>query len=271
MEENMMQVRRNHSRRRQRRRTRRFPWGDTLVLLLAVVIGVLVLRSMLQGTVQTAEPDPPAAPVSPSAPVIQVSTSPSAPEVEPPAEENDTDWNLVLVNNDNAIPENHKPNLVEVSGGEQVDERIYEPLMELLEAAREGNWDQLPIVVSGYRTQKTQKSLYNNKIAKYLEQGYTKSEAEGLAKQWVAIPGHSEHQLGLAVDINGATYDLYFWLQENSWKYGFIFRYPGDKTELTGVAEEVWHYRYVGVEAATEMYEKGLCLEEYLAERQGEE
>ena len=63
-------------------------------------------------------------------------------------------------------------------------------------------------------------------------------------------------------------YDLYFWLQENSYKYGFIFRYPGDKTDITGVAEEVWHYRYVGVEAATEMHEKGLCLEEYLAERQ---
>ena len=73
------------------------------------------------------------------------------------------------------------------------------------------------------------------------------------------------------MDINGATYDLYFWLQENSYKYGFIFRYPGGKTDITGVAEEVWHYRYVGVEAATEMYEKGLCLEEYLAERQGEE
>ena len=87
----------------------------------------------------------------------------------------------------------------------------------------------------------------------------------------MAVPGYSEHQAGLAVDINGATYDLYFWLQENSYKYGFIFRYPGSKTEITGVAEEVWHYRYVGVEAATEMYEKGLCLEEYLAERQGEE
>ena len=75
----------------------------------------------------------------------------------------------------------------------------------------------------------------------------------------------------VAVDINGATYDLYFWLQENSYKYGFIFRYPGDKTDITGVAEEVWHYRYVGVEAATEMHEKGLCLEEYLAERQAEQ
>ena len=75
---------------------------------------------------------------------------------------------------------------------------------------------------------------------------------------------YGEHQLGLAVDINGATYDLYFWLQENSHKYGFIYRYPAGKTEITGVNEEVWHYRYVGVEVATEIYKQGLCLEEYL-------
>lgn len=88
------------------------------------------------------------------------------------------------------------------------------------------------------------------------------------AKQWVAVPGYSEHQLGLAVDINAATYDVYFWLQENSYKYGFIFRYPAGKTDITGTAEEVWHYRYVGVEAATEIYERGICLEEYLEEKQ---
>ena len=80
------------------------------------------------------------------------------------------------------------------------------------------------------------------------------------------IPGRSEHQLGLAVDINGGTYEIYTWLQENSYKYGFIFRYPGGKSHLTGTAEEVWHYRYVGVEAATEMYEQDICLEEYLAD-----
>ena len=177
----------------------------------------------------------------------------------------------MLVNYENAIPENYEPKLVEVPGGEKVDERIYDPLMEMLEAAKEGNWDQLPMVVSGYRTQKKQQQLYDDKVAGYRKEGNSQSEAEELAKQGVSVPGYSEHQIGLAVDINGATYDLYFWLQENSYKYGFIFRYPGDKTDITGVAEEVWHYRYVGVEAATEMYEKGLCLEEYLAERQAEQ
>jgi len=176
----------------------------------------------------------------------------------------DEAWNLMLVNKDNAIPDNYDVNLVEVEGGERVDERIYEPLMEMLNAAREGNWGKMPMVVSGYRTQEKQQSLYNEKIAKFKKEGYSDSEAVKQAEQWVAVPGHSEHQLGFAVDINGATYDVYLWLQENSYKYGFIFRYPGSKTDITGTAEEVWHYRYVGKEAAKEIYERGICLEEYL-------
>lgn len=139
--------------------------------------------------------------------------------------------------------------------------------MEMFEAAKEVNWGKLPVVVSEYRTQDTQQSLYDEKIIEYKNQGCSDSEAIEQAEQWVAIQGHSEHQIGLAVDINGATYDLYFWLQENCYKYGFIFCYPGNKTDITGTAEEVWHYRYVGVEAATEMYEEGLCLEEYPAKK----
>lgn len=176
----------------------------------------------------------------------------------------DEAWNLMLVNKDNAIPDNYDVNLVEIEGGERVDERIYEPLMEMLNAAREGNWGKLPAVVSGYRTQEKQKRLYDEKIAYFKKEGYSDSEAIKQAEQWVTVPGHSEHQLGIAVDINGATYDVYLWLQENSHKYGFIFRYPGSKTDITGTAEEVWHYRYVGKEAAKEIYERGVCLEEYL-------
>ena len=95
--------------------------------------------------------------------------------------------------------------------------------------------------------------------------GGKKAEAE----VWVALPGASEHQLGLAADINAdgirsAGYEVYDWLEENSCQYGFIRRYPEEKTEITGVENEPWHYRYVGVEAATDMKNTGLCLEEYL-------
>lgn len=180
------------------------------------------------------------------------------------SETTDTDilWHLTLVNSQNPLPEDymdHPIDLVEVPGGEKVDARIYEPLMEMLNDA-----DELePIVVSGYRTPEKQQSLYDDKIKQYKKQGYSENEAIELSQQWVAVPGTSEHQLGLAVDINGATYDIYLWLQENSYKYGFIFRYPGNKTHITNVAEEVWHYRYVGKEAAAEIHERGICLEEY--------
>lgn len=174
-------------------------------------------------------------------------------------------WNLILVNKWNPIPEGYAPELVTLPGGQKVDKRIYDPLMEMLEAAREGNLDQPPIIASGYRTQKQQQQLYDEKIARCRQEGCSQQKAQAQAEQWVAVPGYSEHQLGLAVDLNGATYDLYLWLQENSYRYGFIFRYPGSKTELTGTAQEVWHYRYVGVEAAQEIYTQGLCLEEYLA------
>jgi len=174
------------------------------------------------------------------------------------------DWNLILVNKWNKIPENYNVDLIELPGGEKVDKRIYEPLMKMLEDAKKGNWGKEPLIVSGYRTNEKQTELYNDKIKSYRNKGYSKEKAKEEAQKWVSVPGYSEHQLGFAVDINGATYDLYFWLQENSYKYGFIFRYPGSKTDITGTAEEVWHYRYVGIEVATQMYEKNLCLEEYL-------
>lgn len=181
-----------------------------------------------------------------------------------PEKSGEANWQLALVNKWNPMEEETVGTLVKVPGGEKVDERIYEPLMEMFEAAKTANWDQMPKVVSGYRTRKTQQKLYEDKIREFEAQGYNGTDAIAMAEQWVAVPGSSEHELGLAVDINGATYDLYFWLQENSYKYGFIFRYPGSKTDITGVSEEVWHYRYVGVEAAAQMYEEGLCLEEYL-------
>ena len=157
-------------------------------------------------------------------------------------------WNLILVNKWNKIPDNYNVELVEVPGGEKVDKRIYEPLMQMLNDAKESNWDEIPVVVAGYRTNEKQTELYEEKIKEYKKKGYSEKEAITEAEKWVSVPGYSEHQIGLAVDINGATYDLYFWLQENSYKYGFIFRYPGNKTDITGISEEVWHYRYVGKE-----------------------
>lgn len=126
-----------------------------------------------------------------------------------------------------------------------------------------------PVVASGYRTAKKQRELMDDKVDSFLAQGYSRSEAKSEAKKWVADVGYSEHQTGLAVDINAdgvnsSGQQVYAWLADNAWKYGFILRYPEDKTEITKTDYEPWHYRYVGKEAAKEIYESGLCLEEYI-------
>ena len=176
------------------------------------------------------------------------------------------EWNLIVVNRWNELPEDYSVELTELSNGQKVDSRIYPYLQEMFNAARtEGIY---PIVREGYRTAEEQQEILDDKIQTYINQGYSQSRAEKTAKEWVALPGTSEHQLGIALDINAdkskcSNEDVYAWLAENAYKYGFILRYPPGKQEITGTSYEPWHYRYVGVEAAQEIYEQGICLEEY--------
>lgn len=176
-------------------------------------------------------------------------------------------WNLTLVNSTHPLSEDWSVELTKLSNGECVDSRIYPELQEMFDTARaEGIY---PIVASGYRSEAEQNRIMEETIQDYLDQGYTQADAEEEAKLWVAEPGHSEHQLGMAVDINAdgiysTGYEVYDWLEEHCWEYGFIRRYPEDKTDITGVSHEPWHYRYVGVDAARAITKEGLCLEEYL-------
>lgn len=177
-------------------------------------------------------------------------------------------WQLLLVNRWNPIPEGYTPELTELWNGESVDSRIYSDLQEMFDDARAEGLE--PYVNAGYRTNEVQQSLMDEEVEDYISQGYSEAEARKMAEQWVAVPGTSEHQMGLAVDIsmndNGSqgAADVWQWLMENSYKYGFILRYPEDKAEITGIAYEPWHYRYVGKETAEEIYRRGVCLEEYL-------
>ena len=180
------------------------------------------------------------------------------------------EWNLILVNKNHKIPFNYSVDLIELSNGKKVDARIYPDLKAMFDDARAAGLQLF--VRDGYRTRDEQKAIMNDKIAAYEADGYSKKEAKALAKTYVAEPGTSEHELGLSVDINaessGASQDaVYQWLDENAYKYGFIKRYPADKTDITGIDNEPWHYRYVGYEAAKEMKEQNLCLEEYLQQR----
>lgn len=137
------------------------------------------------------------------------------------------------------------------------------PLLALEQMARDfyaaKNINDL-IVISGYRTQEQQKELYDNDLA---QTGLDYSEL-------VAKAGYSEHQTGYSIDFSTSTtwdYDGqgdYAWIDENCWKYGYILRYAENKTELTKIKYEPWHYRYVGVPHAYYMYKNGICMEEYI-------
>lgn len=177
------------------------------------------------------------------------------------------EWNLIVVNRWNELPQNYSVELTELSNGQKIDSRIYPALQEMFDAARaEGIYS---VVREGYRTAEEQQDILDDKIQAYINEGYSEARAEKTAKEWVALPGTSEHQLGIAVDINAdkskcSNEEVYTWLAENAYKYGFILRYPMEKQEITGTSYEPWHYRYVGVEAAREIYEQQICLEEYM-------
>ena len=178
----------------------------------------------------------------------------------------DNGWNLILVNRNSYIPDDYKVELTELSNGEKVDSRIYPELQEMFNDARAQGYGLF--VREGYRTQEEQQQLLNEKIEAYENEGKSKSEAKKLAEQWVAIPGTSEHQLGIAVDINADTTksssdDVYSWLAENAHKYGFVLRFADGTSNITGITQEPWHFRYVGKKAAKIMYENNWSLEEY--------
>lgn len=182
------------------------------------------------------------------------------------------DWKLTLVNASHPVEEGYEPELAEIENNYYFDARAVEFLQEMLAAGRKEGLDFW--VCSAYRTIEKQTELYEDKVRRIQAEGTSGPGAREEAARTVARPGTSEHNLGLAVDIVARDYqildekqeqtDEQQWLMENCWKYGFILRYPTDKTEITGIIYEPWHYRYVGREAAREIMEQGICLEEYL-------
>ena len=183
------------------------------------------------------------------------------------------DWNLILINGENPLSEDFSiPGLTQLANGHAIDSRAYPALQSMMDGARAAGLQ--PTICSSYRTWDKQEQLFANKVRRLTAEGYGRTEAEEQAAMWVARPGASEHQAGLAVDIVDKAYQLLDegqedtavqkWLMAHCAEYGFILRYPTDKSALTGVNYEPWHYRYVGTEAAEEIMAQGLCLEEYL-------
>lgn len=182
-------------------------------------------------------------------------------------------WPLILANIDHPIPEDYRIETRTLPNGLAFDARAYDNLMTML---NDGEKQGLSFVVcSAYRTVDFQKNLFEAQVAKQQKNnGLSYNEAYEVAKTIVALPGTSEHNLGLAADIVALDYQMLDegyaatpeakWLKENSAKYGFVLRYPAEKEEITKIIYEPWHFRYVGTEHAQEINRLNLCLEEYL-------
>ena len=204
-----------------------------------------------------------------------------------PADINKHGRALALVNNYNELPEDFEWNLVYWSNGQAVDKSIlnksdfdilaidklaYQPLKDMFEAAEKAG---VPLdFYSGYRSIVRQNRNFLRSVENNMKSGLTLEQAKAKTNKSRAYPGTSEHNLGLAIDIlvkgnrdlseNFEKTAQFKWLSENAENYGFILRYPKDKTNITEIIYEPWHYRYVGVEHAKKMNELGLCLEEYI-------
>lgn len=234
---------------------RRLVWLPLLLFLLGVA---LVLHLIVAGLGMR----PQDSMALPAAPAREAQT--------PLAEEEG--WMLTLVNPWQEMPRDYAPALARLENGQAVDARCFPHLQAMLEACRAQGLS--PVVCSAYRTWEKQAGLYQRQVDKLLARGYAQADAEREAGRAVARPGTSEHQLGLAVDIvdvNDQNLDpsqentpVQQWLLAHSWEYGFILRYPSEKSDITGIIYEPWHYRYVGRPAARAIYAQGVTLEEYL-------
>lgn len=181
--------------------------------------------------------------------------------------------NILLVNRSNRLEKNYVPQSLTIPNVrfisyadnrvKKMDTTAAEALENLFNAAEEDGVNLL--AVSGYRTYSYQEMLYDNKVA---------AAGRVEADKYVAQPGASEHNTGLAMDVLSDEYSsldegfeqtqAYKWLEDNCYKYGFIIRYPKEKEDITGYNYEPWHLRYVGIFEATEISEKHITLEEYL-------
>ena len=182
-------------------------------------------------------------------------------------------WAIALVNEGHPLDTSYVPaEMTEIESERSVDSRIADDLKQMLSDAKDAGLSMY--VASAYRSYEKQREVFNNTMQDWISQGYSPLNAYDETKKSVAVPGTSEHATGLAVDIISSEYEALDdrqgdteeqkWLMEHCWEYGFILRYPSDKSGVTNIVYEPWHYRYVGKEAAKEITEQNITLEEYV-------
>lgn len=182
------------------------------------------------------------------------------------------DWRLILVNKQHPIPEDYDFTLATIKGSQRCDERIIDDLLAMMQAAKDAG---ITLVIrSPYRSDARQEYLFDRKIKQYMGRGMSYMDAFKLSSQTVQVPNSSEHQIGLSLDIVCDYYgellqgfgdtEAGIWMEEHCAEFGFIVRYPKGKEFITSVEYEPWHFRYVGVEAATIIMEREITLEEFV-------
>ena len=181
------------------------------------------------------------------------------------------DISRILVNGKYSLPEDYKPTLAEAvkGSGVMLDYRVAPYYQAMYDAAKADGITLTP--VSGYRSFERQKRNFENRISENMQKGMDRKEATIAAATVIMVPGSSEHNAGLAMDICSLSDSFentkeFEWLNENAANYGFILRYPKDAKSkaITGVVYEPWHYRFVGIDTAKDIKAKGVTLEEYL-------
>ena len=181
---------------------------------------------------------------------------------------------LTLVNPWNGLEDtDYTVHKTETEDGFFVDKACADALKTMLADCRGAGGD--PKIVAAYRTIDEQLELYDGEIQRRIDGGMTPDEATASVSLEIAVPGRSEHELGLAVDLVDATSPMMDasqagtptqqWLMKNAWRYGFILRYPEGGEEITGFTYQPWHYRYVGEEVASRIFSLNVTLEEYLS------
>lgn len=259
------------SRKRKRRRLMYKRLRLAAVIMLAAAALVLIVSRITKGDKE---------PSSPQVPVSSASQPSSRQSSQPEDNRPEKNEFCTLVNVHHPLEDDFDVTTREISGtGKLFDVRAADKLEQMLSDAARAGYPMY--LVSTYRTIDYQKGLYSNKVNEYLNMGYDQRTAESEAAKWVAIPGTSEHNLGLAADIVSSTWynnhgDLtqdfeqtehFAWLYEHCADYGFILRFPKGKESITEIAYEPWHYRYVGEDVARYIMENNITLEEFWEEQ----
>lgn len=239
-------------------------------LLLSAAVGCSVLFSSCSPIQATGAPADNPASTGETSEESPESSEADTPDTPQPAA--DVPWNLKLVRMEYPMSQVDEPEeLADFRNGIQLDARILDAAEAMFSAAEAEGLS--PIACSGFRSYQTQLRLFNNKVTREINNGLNEDDAFYSAKTVVALPGASEHQTGLSLDVVAESYqtldegientDEIKWLYEHCTEYGFIVRYPNSKSSITGIVYEPWHFRYVGKEAAEYIREQDITFEEY--------